>query len=123
MIVYGIPNCNTVKKALTWLKENGFSYEFHDFKKKGITAEKLNQWCDTFGWENVLNKKGTTWKKLSPEEQQAVTSQATAVQVLLSHTSAIKRPIIEQEDLPVLLSFNEEQYKKILDSRQFADAT
>ena len=114
MIVYGIPNCNTVKKALTWLNENGFSYEFHDFKKKGISAEKINQWCDVFGWENVLNKKGTTWKKLSLEEQQAVNSQAAAVQVLLSHTSAIKRPIVEQEDKPVLLSFNEEQYKKVL---------
>ena len=57
MIVYGIPNCNTVKKARTWLTENGFEYEFHDFKKQGITADKLKEWCAVFGWEKVLNRK------------------------------------------------------------------
>lgn len=114
MTVYGIPNCNTVKKALTWLKEQGLSYDFHDFKKKGVTAEKLNEWCAVFGWENVLNKKGTTWKKLSAEEQEAVKDQASAVKVLLVHTSAIKRPVVEQNGKAVLLSFNEDQYKAIL---------
>ncbi|MEJ5962469.1 arsenate reductase [Pedobacter immunditicola] len=110
MIIYGIPNCNTVKKAQIWLTEKGFSYEFHDFKKKGITAEKLDEWCNAFGWENVLNKKGTTWKKLSAEEQLAVTSQDTAIAVLLKHTSAIKRPVIEQKGRAILLGFNEAQY-------------
>lgn len=114
MIVYGIPNCNTVKKAMTWLAENGFKPEFHDFKKKGITAEKLNDWCDTFGWEIVLNKKGTTWKKLSAEEQQEVNSKETAIKVLLVHNSAIKRPIVEVNGKPVLVSFNEENYQTIL---------
>lgn len=114
MIVYGIPNCNTVKKAMTWLTENGFTPEFHDFKKKGITAEKLNNWCDTFGWENVLNKKGTTWRKLSAEEQQEVNSKETAIKVLLMHNSAIKRPIVEVDGKAVLFSFNEENYQSVL---------
>jgi len=114
MIVYGIPNCNTVKKAMTWLTENGFKPEFHDFKKKGISAEKLNTWCDTFGWENVLNKKGTTWKKLSDGEQREVNSKESAIKILMIHTSAIKRPIIEVEGKPVLISFNEENYQSIL---------
>lgn len=114
MIVYGIPNCNTVKKALTWLSENGFTPEFHDFKKKGIDAAKLNEWCNTFGWESVLNRKGTTWRKLSPELQDGVTDQKSAVEVLLHHTSAIKRPVIEVDGKAVLLSFNEEAYQKIL---------
>ncbi|NRF38993.1 Spx/MgsR family RNA polymerase-binding regulatory protein [Pedobacter foliorum] len=114
MIVYGIPNCNTVKKAMTWLVENGFKSEFHDFKKKGITAEKLNEWCDTFGWEIMLNKKGTTWKKLSAEEQQEVNSKETAIKVLLMHNSAIKRPIVEVDGKAVLVSFNEENYQNIL---------
>ncbi|RZJ82337.1 MAG: arsenate reductase, partial [Flavobacterium sp.] len=62
MKVYGIPNCNTVKKALDWLKENNIEFEFHDFKKKGITAEKLQEWFDVFGWEKVINKNGLTFK-------------------------------------------------------------
>jgi arsenate reductase len=114
MIVYGIPNCNTVKKAVTWLTDNGLTHEFHDFKKKGVTAEKLNQWCDTFGWETVLNKKGTTWKKLSPEAQSAVIDQASAVAIMVTNTSAIKRPVIESDVKPVLIGFNEEAYTKAL---------
>lgn len=110
MIIYGIPNCNTVKKARTWLEENGFSAEFHDFKKKGISMEKLNEWCGVFGWEQVLNKKGTTWRGLSTELQQSVKDQKTAVAVLFQHNSAIKRPVIELEGKPVLISFNEDEY-------------
>lgn len=114
MIIYGIPNCNTVKKARVWLEENGFNPEFHDFKKKGITAEKLNEWCDVFGWEIVLNKKGTTWRNLSPDLQKRVIDKPSAVSVLLENNSAIKRPVVEVNGKPVLISFNEEEYKAIL---------
>lgn len=114
MIVYGIPNCNTVKKARVWLDENGFTPEFHDFKKNGVTAEKLNEWCETFGWEVVLNRKGTTWKNLSAEVQEKVKDQETAVAVLLQNNSAIKRPVVEVDGLPVLISFNEDQYLALL---------
>ncbi|MBB5438202.1 Spx/MgsR family transcriptional regulator [Pedobacter sp. AK017] len=114
MMIYGIPNCNTVKKARTWLEENGFHAEFHDFKKKGISMEKLNEWCKVFGWEQVLNKKGTTWRALSAELQQSVKDQKTAVEVLLQHNSAIKRPVIEVGGKPVLISFNEDQYAAVL---------
>jgi len=114
MIVYGIPNCNTVKKGRTWLNENGFMPEFYDFKKNGITAEKLREWCDIFGWEKVLNRKGTTWRSLSAEEQLSVTDQESAIQVLLKYTSAIKRPIVEVNGKPVLISFDESEYTKIL---------
>ena len=114
MTVYGIPNCNTVKKATSWLTANGFDFEFHDFKKKGISTEKLEEWSNVFGWENVLNKKGTTWRKLSAEEQATVQDQATAIKVLMEHTSAIKRPIVELEGKPILLSFNEEAYQQAL---------
>ena len=114
MIVYGIPNCNTVKKARTWLADNGIVYEFHDFKKQGITAEKLHEWCGVFGWEVLLNKKGTTWKKLSPEQQLAVQDENTAVAVLLENTSAIKRPVVEKDGKAILISFDETQYSQIL---------
>lgn len=114
MIVYGIPNCNTVKKARTWLSDNGLDYEFHDFKKQGITAEKLHEWCAVFGWEKVLNKKGTTWRNLSAEVQGQVKDEATAIAVLLKNTSAIKRPVVEQDGKAVLISFDEEDYSKLL---------
>lgn len=114
MIVYGIPNCNTVKKARVWLEENGFSAEFHDFKKKGITAEKLNEWCAIFGWEVVLNKKGTTWRNLSTEVQQRISDQQSAVALLLENTSAIKRPVVELNGKAVLISFDEKAYAAVL---------
>ncbi len=114
MILYGIPNCNTVKKAQTWLKENGADYEFHDFKKKGITPEKLNEWCDAFGWEKVVNKKGTTWKKLSPEVQQAVKDQDSAIAVLVQNTSAIKRPVLEKAGKALWIGFDEEAYRDLV---------
>lgn len=114
MTVYGIPNCNTVKKATTWLTDNGFEFEFHDFKKKGVTADQLSQWCDHFGWEHVLNKKGTTWRKLSPELQSSVKDQSSAIAVLIENTSAIKRPIVEVQGKPILISFDEETYRSLL---------
>lgn len=114
MTVYGIPNCNTVKKARTWLTDHGFEYEFHDFKKQGITSEKLREWCAAFGWEKVLNKKGTTWKKLSEAQQNSVTDEASAIAVLLENNSAIKRPVVEREGKAVLISFDEIQYSDLL---------
>ena len=113
MIVYGIPNCNTVKKAMTWLKENGFEPEFHDFKKKGVSREKLSAWCDAFGWEKVLNKQGTTWKKLDKEVQGTVVDKETAIAVLLNNTSAIKRPVIEVDGKAMLIGFSEVEYAKL----------
>lgn len=114
MTVYGIPNCNTVKKARTWLTDHGFDYEFHDFKKQGISAEKLQEWCAVFGWEKVLNKKGTTWKKLSEEQQSSVKDEATAISILLHNHSAIKRPVVEKDGKAMLISFDEEQYAGLL---------
>lgn len=114
MIVYGIPNCNTVQKARTWLTANGFEYEFHDFKKQSVTAEKLQEWCAVFGWETVLNKKGTTWRKLSQPQQEAVRDEQSAIALLLQNNSAIKRPVIEQDGKAVLISFTEEQYGQLL---------
>ncbi len=114
MTLYGIPNCNTVKKAQDWLKANQIDFEFHDFKKKGITAEKLTEWFDAFGWEKVINRNGLTFKKLSKEEQAAINSPETAILYLIQNTSAIKRPIVEQNDQPILLGFVEENYKEKL---------
>ncbi len=114
MKVYGIPNCNTVKKAQDWLKSSHIDFEFHDFKKKGITAEKLNEWFSVFGWEKVINKKGLTFKKLTKEEQLSVDSPEKAITYLMNNTSAIKRPIIEENGLAIMLGFDEEAYQQKL---------
>jgi len=114
MKLYGIPNCNTVKKAKDWLKYNGNDFEFHDFKKSGITADKLTEWFDAFGWEKVINRAGLTFKKLSNEEQQAIHSAETAIPYLIKNTSAIKRPIVEMNGKPVLLGFKEDEYQLLL---------
>lgn len=114
MVVYGIPNCNTVKKALDWLKANQIDFEFHDFKKKGVTAEKLAEWFNAFGWEKVINKNGLTFKKLTKEQQAEINSPESAISYLMQNTSAIKRPIVEQNGKAILISFNEEQYQEVL---------
>ncbi|MVZ65126.1 ArsC family reductase [Sphingobacterium sp. DK4209] len=108
--VYGIKNCNTVKKALDWLTENQKDYVFHDYKKEPASLAKLEEWEKEVSWESLVNKKGTTWKKLSTEEQAAVQDAATANQVLLSNNSMIKRPLIESPN-GILLGFNEDEYQ------------
>lgn len=111
MTLYGIPNCNTVKKAQDWLKTNHIAFEFHDFKKKGVTAEKLTEWFNQFGWEKVINKNGLTFKKLSKEEQADINSADKAIAYLMQNTSAIKRPVVEQNGQATLIGFNEEAYQ------------
>jgi len=112
--VYGIPNCNSVKKAITWLKDHDLEYEFHDFKKEGVNADQLKSWSAVFGWEQVLNKKGTTWRKLDSAQQQAVKDESSAIEVMIATPSAIKRPVILQDNQPVLLGFNEDLYPQKL---------
>jgi len=94
LILYGIPNCDTVKKARTWLEARGIAYTFHDYKKAGVDAAKLAQWCAAAGWDKVLNRAGTTFKKL-PDADKADLDQAKAVQVMAANPSCIKRPIVE----------------------------
>src|SRR5471032_1660160 len=97
MKVYGITNCNTVKKALTWLKANQVDYEFHDFKKLGISEEKLREWDQKVGYEKFLNKQGLTWKQLDPQVKDAVKTSTDALKLLQQKTSMIKRPVIEKD--------------------------
>ena len=112
MKVYGIPNCNTVKKAVDWLKNNDTEFEFHDYKKKGITKEKLKQWSKEVGWEKLVNKKGTTWRTLPPAQQQKVTNEKAAIELMIEKPSVIKRPVIET-DGKLVVGFDEEEYQDI----------
>ena len=114
MKVYGIKNCNTVKKALDWLGENKIEYEFHDFKKSGISELKIEEWASKLDWESLMNKRGTTWKQLDSTLQLAADSKAEAFKLMQEKTSIIKRPVIETER-GILLGFDDAAYKKFFD--------
>ena len=104
-VVYGIPNCDTVKKARAWLAERGVPYRFHDFKKQGVPPQHLARWQAAAGWDKVLNRQGTTWRKLPPEAQAAVTDAASAAALLAREPSAIKRPVVEWPDGSITVGF------------------
>lgn len=113
MIIYGIKNCNTVKSALDWLKKHNVDFEFHDYKKSGITAAKLKEWSAQVGWESLVNKRGATWRQLDEAVQKKVTSEKTAIELMVEKTSVIKRPLIEDKGKVITLGFDETSYKKI----------
>lgn len=115
-IVYAIPNCNTVKKALDWLKANKISYSFHDYKKLGINNAALTNWSKQVGWEALINKKGTTWKLLGPATQATITNQKAAIALMAEKTSVIRRPLIEKEGQIIALGFDEAEYNKAFKS-------
>jgi arsenate reductase (glutaredoxin) len=92
--LYGIPNCDTVKKARTWLQTQGAPHAFHDFKKQGVPKELLAQWQSQLGWESLLNKKGTTWRQLPPDVQASAVDSDAVLALLAAHPSAIKRPVV-----------------------------
>ena len=96
--VYGIPNCDTVKKARTWLSEHGVAYEFHDFKKQGVPQDRLDAWLASVGIDRLINRRGPTWRKLAPEVQAGVVDAASARPVMIAHSSVIKRPLVEWGD-------------------------
>ena len=92
--VFGIPNCDTVKKARTWLTEHGLAYRFHDFKKQGVPTEQLAGWMAVAGWEQLLNRKGTTWRKLDDAARLSVVDAPSATALMLAQPSVIKRPVV-----------------------------
>lgn len=112
-ILYGIPNCNTVKKAQDWLKEKGVDYQFHNFKKDGLSAQKVDQWLEQISQEKLVNKTGMTFRKLTDDEKENASSAAGAKALMLEKTSVIKRPIVEIEGKVMTLGFKEEDYSEI----------
>lgn len=113
VVVYGIRNCNTVKSALDWLKQNNVAFEFYDFKSRGVTKGKLEEWCSQSGWESLVNKRGTTWRQLSPSDQAMVTDQSSAITLMKEKTSIIKRPVIESGNKVIALGFDAKAYAQI----------
>ena len=110
--VYGIPNCDTVKKATSWLKNKGFAYEFYDYKKFGITEAKLEEWLTQVPYDKLVNRAGTTFKKLTDEEKAKITDNASAIALMLEKTSVIKRPIVESDKI-LAMGFKVEEYDTI----------
>ena len=94
--VYGIPNCDSVKKARKLLDQRGIAYLFHDYKKQGVPEAELRRWVVAKGWETLLNRKGTTWRALDDATKLSVTDAEAAIAVMLAHPSTIKRPVVEQ---------------------------
>ena len=112
-IIYGIPNCDTVKKTVNWFQKHHLAYEFYNYKTNGIPVSKLKNWCNQTGWESLLNRKGTTWKQLDEKLKMKITDEKTAIRWLSENTSAIKRPLIELAEKVVALGFSEEDYLRI----------
>jgi Spx/MgsR family transcriptional regulator len=104
--LYGISNCDTVKKARAWLSEQGVDYSFHDFKKLGVPETQLDSWLKAAGWEKLLNRQGTTWRKLDPATQTRVTDAKSARALMLEQSSVIKRPVVEWPDGSVTVGFS-----------------
>jgi arsenate reductase (glutaredoxin) len=111
--LYGIPNCDTVKKARTWLAGQQRDFTFHDFKKQGLDEETVRGWLKSVDWEVLVNKKGTTWRGLPDERKAAVTSADAAVALMLENPSVIKRPVLVGAGPRAHVGFNDAMYQEI----------
>ena len=112
-VIYGIKNCDTMKKAFAWLDDAGVAYDFHDYKKAGIDAETLARWCARSGWESLVNKRGTTWRKLAPE-QRAIADEAGAIALMQAQPSLIRRPVVDCGDGNLLVGFDPDAFTAAL---------
>lgn len=117
--LYGIRNCDTVKKARQWLDDHQLAYTFHDFKTQGVPVDRLDHWLARAGWETMLNRKGTTWRRLEPSQQAAATHADSARQLMLEYASVIKRPVVEWGDARsgvVTVGFKADDWQARLDT-------
>ena len=121
--VYGIPNCDTVKKSRVWLTEQGVQFQFHDFKKQGVPTDRLPGWMAAVGWPKLVNRQGTTWRKLDAQTQASVVDDRSASAVMHAQPSVIKRPIVEWTvgvQTQISVGFAPEQWQIWLDSQMKA---
>ena len=110
--LYGIPNCDTVKKARTWMAAQGHPFDFHDFKKHGLERATAAAWLEQLDWEVLVNRKGTTWRKLPDERRAAVTGKAAALDLVLEFPSLIKRPVLDRGG-KLSVGFSDTQYRDL----------
>ena len=112
--LYGIPNCNTVKKARTWLAEHQVTADFHDFRKDGLDESLLNDWLAQVSWEKLVNRAGMTWRNLDDETKTSVKDNASATRLMLEKPSVIKRPVLVDGGKILSVGFDEATYQKLL---------
>ena len=111
LTLYGIKNCDTVKKARRWLEDHGVEYKFHDFRQDGLDKKQLGTWVDQLGWEAIVNKRSTTWRNLTNKDKE-ITTNSQAVKLLSANPTLIKRPVLKKNKI-LLIGFKEAEYKKI----------
>jgi arsenate reductase (glutaredoxin) len=111
-VLHGIPNCDTVKRARAWLSQLGVAHAFHDFRKAGVPEDRLDRWLQALGWEHVLNRQGTTWRKLDELERAQVVDAASARALMLRHPSVIKRPVVDWPDGTSTVGFNTDDWRR-----------
>ncbi len=112
MTLFGIPNCDTVKKARTWLTQAGVDAPFHDFKKQGLTEDQVRTWLKHVPWEKLVNRAGTTWRQLPDDVKAGVSDEAAAIRLMLDKPSVIKRPVLQLADT-VEVGFSEDRYRAL----------
>ena len=108
--IYGIKNCDTVKKACRWLDDNNIDYQFHDFRKDGLSQSKVKQWANHVDWEILLNRRGTTWRKISDSQKESI-NKSNAIKLMIEQPTLIKRPVIEHNKT-IVVGFSEDSYKE-----------
>lgn len=113
VIVYGIRNCDTMKKAFAWLKDHDIGYQFHDYKREGVPVERLAAWSKAVGWERLANTRGPTWRKI-PENARSGLDEKRALALLAENSSAIKRPVVEA-GRKILVGFDPEEFDRTFD--------
>ena len=114
LIVYGIPHCSTVKKARTWLESQGQAYTFHDYKKQGVPDGRLDAWIKAVGWEVLVNRQGTTWRKFDDATKAGVIDAASAKALMVANASVIKRPVIEQGGKVLSVGFDDKKAAELV---------
>ena len=112
--VYGIPNCDAVKKARAWLADASVDHVFVDFKKHGVPGDQLPRWIAALGWDLLLNRKGTTWRQLDDDARAAVIDATTASALMLAHPSVVKRPVVVWRDARVSVGFDADSFRSHL---------
>lgn len=112
--LYGIPNCDTVKRARAWLADHAVDTRFHDFKKAGVPAARLDAWADAVGWEKLVNRQGTTWRKLDEGLRESTVDAPSAKKLMLGQPSVIKRPVVEWSDGSITVGFDASDWARRL---------
>jgi arsenate reductase len=111
-VIYGIPNCDTTKRSRAWLEDRGIAHVFHDFKKSGIPPDHMDRWIERLGWPALLNRQGTTWRKLPDATKTSVDDAPSARAVMLSHASLIRRPVVEWPNGDITVGFTHDSFKE-----------